>query len=117
MLRSGQGHREDGQMQRTSRHQDSEEQQGHPPQTDSDYNKHLQLKLHDVYKGWVGREGEKKTNRGRDMYREMRVEETHPKNMAVRVRVLGREEEGDRQERREDSQRRPEHAALLVPTK
>lgn len=49
------------------------------------------------------------------MYRKMRVEETHQMNMAVNVRVWGQgEEEGDR--RRDDSQRRPEHAALLVPT-
>lgn len=97
MLRSGQGHREDAQ--RTSRHQDSEEQQGHPLQTDSDYNKHLQLKLQ-VCKGWVGGKREKDKQTKTHMYRKRRVKETYQMNMAVNVRVWGKgEEEGDRQEK------------------
>lgn len=50
------------------------------------------------------------------MYRKMRVEETHQMNMAVSVRVWVKEKGKETDRRREDSQRRPEHAALLVPT-
>lgn len=63
------------------------------------------------------REGEKKTDKGRDV-EEIRVQETNQILVAVKVRLWdGGEEGGDRQRqrRREDSQR-PEHAALLVPT-
>lgn len=69
-----------------------------------------------VKDGWEERGREKDRRRKRHMYRKMRVEETHLMNMAVSVRVWGRgEEEGDRQEKGRQ-QRRPEHAALLVPT-
>lgn len=62
------------------------------------------------------REGEKKTDKGRDE-QEMRVQETNQTVVAVKARLWdGGEEAGDRQRQRgrEDSQR-PEHAALLVP--
>lgn len=42
----------------------SEEQQGHPPQTDSDYNKHLQHRVSDVHRGWRrGREKDRQRKR------------------------------------------------------
>lgn len=67
--------------------------------------------------GGEGREKDKQTKE--EMYRKIRAEETNQTNVAVKMRVWGRGEEDvdrQRQGRREDSQR-PEHAALLVPTK
>lgn len=46
----------------------------------------------------------------------MADEETGWMNVAINVRAWKRGRKG-RQERREDSQRWPEHAAFLVPTK
>lgn len=66
MLRSGQGHGEED-AQRTSRHQDSEEQQGHPFQTDSDYNKHLPRKSHDVSR-MGGRQGGREKDRQTEVF-------------------------------------------------
>lgn len=45
--------------------------------------------------GWVGGETERKAQRKRHVDRKMRGEETHQVSMAVKVRVLCREEEGD----------------------
>lgn len=42
-----------------------------PPQTDSDYNKHLQLKLRDVHRGWEERR-EKDQQTKEETHREMR---------------------------------------------
>lgn len=81
---------------RTSRHQDSEEQQGYPPQTDSDCNKHLQLKLCDLHRGREDK-GEKET------HREMR-EERH------KLDECGSESEDRKEEETGEKGRQPEMA-------
>lgn len=100
--------------QRTSRHQDSEEQQGHPPQTVIIINIFSLNYMMCVKGGWEekGREKEEtyvqEDEGGRDTPDEYGSES---EDMG-----WGR---GRRQrwERREDSRRGPEHAELLVPTK
>jgi len=77
-----------------------------------------------VCRGWEQREGEKTTDRQgkrRTGRWETRVEETNQMDVAVKMKMWGGEKRKDTArdggEGREDSQRRPERAALLVPPK
>lgn len=59
-----------------------------PHRQDSDYNKCLQLELHDVCRGWEkrGRENDKQREKRPGRW-EMRAEETNQMDVAVKVKV------------------------------
>lgn len=102
--------------QSTSRHQDSEEQQGYyPPQT--------VIIINDFSLNYMMCRGGAETetvDEGRDVQRWTRGGGDRPDECGSGSEGVGRKKrkgDGQRQERREDSQRGPEHAAPLVPTK
>lgn len=114
MLTSGQDHREDGQMHRELQGTRILRSSGATPhrQTDSDSNKHLQLKRCDECTGcvWGGlKKTEKETQE--DESRGDKPDECGSESEGVR------EGRGEKGQARTDSQRWPKHEALLVPTK
>lgn len=74
MLGAGQGLREDRRIHRELQGTRILRSSRATP-ADSDYNKHLHLKLHDVQKGYEEKGREK--NREEEIHREMRVEKTN----------------------------------------